>query len=169
MTKIQSRYEYDLYMNQLIKKYISFVYYGCLGIKEIIMDKYTPRVENSIRNISFHYGLLIYLKEELVMLKNNKSFEYFTKIEEFLNLFLYFSEGLTKYALSQIEYLKKLIKELVSDKNCLKKYEVLALSVCSHIFQEIDRINEEDGNLNSENIRNHIRGLFQDIQYLASV
>jgi len=127
----------------------------------------SPHLEDAFRGISFHYGFLLYLKEELLILKN-KSFEYFTKIEEFVNLFLFFSEGLAKIAKYQLDYLKNIINKLLTDKSCLKKYETLAISLCSHIFDEIDKMCELNKDFHPENIKNHIRSLFQEIQYMVS-
>jgi hypothetical protein len=48
------------------------------GIKELIMNENSPSDEQIIKEISFNFGLLLYLKEELSMLKN-KSYEYFVR------------------------------------------------------------------------------------------
>lgn len=48
------------------------------GIKELIMKENTPTDEQTIKEISFNFGLLLYLKEELSMLKN-KSYDYFVR------------------------------------------------------------------------------------------
>jgi len=48
------------------------------GIKELILSENSPTDEQIIKEISFNFGLLLYLKEELSMLKN-KSYEYFVR------------------------------------------------------------------------------------------
>ncbi len=77
MLKNQSNLPYEkLYINQLIKKYVGFIYYGCCGIKEL---HNINNFSDTIKEFSFKYGLLLYLREELSYLKN-KSYEYYVNI-----------------------------------------------------------------------------------------
>jgi hypothetical protein len=52
------------------------VYYGCTGLNEIINSDYSANVSELIKEFSFKYGLLLFLREELAFLKN-KTFEYY--------------------------------------------------------------------------------------------
>lgn len=66
-------------------KIISFIYLGCLGIKELkVLDR---RDLELIKTISFKYGMLVYLKEELSFFgQENK--QYLSKIEDVYNSFI---------------------------------------------------------------------------------
>ncbi len=70
--------EYKTYMSLLVKKYVGFIYYGCCGIKELHHNLVQNYDNDMIKEFSFKFGLLIYLREELAFLKN-KSFEYYVK------------------------------------------------------------------------------------------
>lgn len=64
------------FMNFLMKKYVGFIYYGCCGIKELHKAKLNTENNDSLKEFSFKYGLLLFLREELAFLKN-KTHEYY--------------------------------------------------------------------------------------------
>jgi hypothetical protein len=66
-------------MNLLVKKYVGFIYYGCCGIKELHQNLFLKENKDLMKEFSFKYGLLLYLREELAFLKN-KTFEYYVRI-----------------------------------------------------------------------------------------
>lgn len=66
-------------------KLISFIYLGCLGIKELMQFDHNDLM--LIMTISLKYGMLVYLKEELSFFgQENK--QYLSKIEDVYNSFL---------------------------------------------------------------------------------
>ena len=71
---------YDVqFMNLLVKKYVGFIYYGCCGIKELHQNFLIAENSDILKEFSFKYGLLLFLREELAFLKN-KTFEYYVNI-----------------------------------------------------------------------------------------
>jgi hypothetical protein len=71
--KENSNYE-NLYVKYIIQKYVGLMYYGCIGLKEIINSD--EKNIDLIKEFSFKYGLLIFLREELAFLKD-KTFEFY--------------------------------------------------------------------------------------------
>jgi hypothetical protein len=60
----------------IIQKYVGLMYYGCIGLKEIIEPDNAAHFADMLKEFSFKYGLLIFLREELAFLKN-KTFEFY--------------------------------------------------------------------------------------------
>lgn len=71
--------DYQNYINHIVKKYVGFIYYGCCGINEFHQSLLKNFQSDLIKEFSFKFGLLLYLKEELAFLKN-RSHEYFVRI-----------------------------------------------------------------------------------------
>ena len=65
-----------LYLNLLVKKYVGLIYYGCCGIKELHQNFTINENRDIIKEFSFKYGLLLFLREELAFLKD-KTYEYY--------------------------------------------------------------------------------------------
>jgi hypothetical protein len=72
-----SNYE-NQFLNLLVKKYVGLIYYGCCGIKEIKELKINHEI---LKEFSFKYGMLLFLREELAFIKN-KTFEYYVKFKK---------------------------------------------------------------------------------------
>ena len=51
------------------------------GIKELLLRENSHQINQILKEFSFNYGLLLYLKEELSMLKN-KTYEYFVRFNK---------------------------------------------------------------------------------------
>ena len=60
----------DEFFEKLVERFVGFIYYGCNALKEIyhLLDE---DIINTLQEIAFKYGLLIYLKEELESFKEN--------------------------------------------------------------------------------------------------
>jgi hypothetical protein len=77
---IKEMHNYEsLYVKYVIQKYVGLMYYGCIGLKEIIDNKSDTNFTELIKEFSFKYGLLIFLREELAFLKN-KTFEFYVTL-----------------------------------------------------------------------------------------
>lgn len=76
LNKISTSTYEKQFLNLLVKKYVGFIYYGCCGIKEI---KNSGENHENLKEFSFKYGLLLFLREELAFIKN-KTYEYYVKI-----------------------------------------------------------------------------------------
>ncbi len=73
-----SQVEYQSYINHLVKKYVGMIYYGCCGINEMHQNLVKNIDLNLIKEFSFKFGMLLYLKEELAYLKN-RTYEYYVR------------------------------------------------------------------------------------------
>jgi hypothetical protein len=62
-----------------MQKFVGLMYYGCEGLKEIVNGEADSNFSELMKEFSFKYGLLIFLREELAFLKN-KTFEYYVVI-----------------------------------------------------------------------------------------
>lgn len=72
----------------VIRKNIGFYYLGCLGLSELYNKKYFQANKELVKEFSFKYGILLYLREELAFLKD-KSTEYYVRLKN-LNIFSVF-------------------------------------------------------------------------------
>jgi hypothetical protein len=164
-------------MNLLIKKYIGFIHYGCCGLYELHSNNSSSGnnflINNNkiIKELSFKYGLLLYLREELDFLKN-KSCEYYTKIEDLYSTFLLYSENFANELLSEkkSEIIKLRIKDCISNSKYIEKYKYVALNVSSDLIQTIDNLKlSADYNNQSgvEDMKNYIRMICKDVENLA--
>ena len=59
-----------------VRKNIGFYYLGCLGLAEIYNKNFFLINKELIKEFTFKYGLLLYVREELAFL-NDKSMEYY--------------------------------------------------------------------------------------------
>jgi hypothetical protein len=60
----------------VVRKNIGFYYLGCLGLSELYNKKFFNANKDLIKEFTFKYGILLYLREELAFLKD-KSMEYY--------------------------------------------------------------------------------------------
>lgn len=62
-----------------VRKNIGFYYLGCLGLSELYNKKFFGNNKEIIKEFTFKYGLLLYVREELAFLKD-KSMEYYVRL-----------------------------------------------------------------------------------------
>lgn len=67
---------YAKLFDYVIRKNIGFYYLGCLGICELYNKKFFIANKDLVKEFTFKYGILLYLREELAFLKD-KSKEYY--------------------------------------------------------------------------------------------
>jgi len=159
----------------LVKKYIGYIYYGCCGISELHMSKNNllKNNPNILKGFSFRYGLLLYLREELAFLKN-KSFEYYTKIDDLFSVFLLFSETCGKDLFNRgPEFINLKINSYLSTKEYLDKYKFLAVNVSSEIIEIIEHLKNfivnDEGLENFNNMKLHIMLICKEVENLSTI
>jgi len=64
-----------------VRKNIGFYYLGCLGLCELYNKKIFTSNKDLIKEFTFKYGVLLYLREELAFIKD-KSMEYYVKFKK---------------------------------------------------------------------------------------
>lgn len=69
-------------VSKLSKKFISFIYFGCLGIKEFYDLSKIKKIE--LIEFSIKYGFLVFLREDISKIKL-KNFQYLCSIEDFFS------------------------------------------------------------------------------------
>jgi hypothetical protein len=133
-----------------------------------------------IKEFSFKYGLLLYLREELAFLKN-RSFEYYSKVDDLVSVFLFFSESLNfknDFLKNQIsnsaENIKNTIYTFIQNKTYLYKYKYFALNLCADLLEIIDKlvINSCNGEINSksvEEMKNYLKAICLDVENLTKI
>lgn len=73
----------------MVNKFVAYIYFGCLGIREIFNISDPSQVE-LIREFSLKYGMLIYLKEELTFLKKQNS-QFVSTAEDIYQTFIFYA------------------------------------------------------------------------------
>lgn len=71
---------YTKLFDYMVRKNIGFYYLGCLGICELYNKKFFIANKDLVKEFTFKYGVLLYLREELAFLKD-KSMEYYVRIK----------------------------------------------------------------------------------------
>lgn len=148
-------------IQQMVNKFIGFIFLGCCGLKEIqLSSSNSPLIENILDEFSFKYAMLVYLKEELAFIKN-KSYEYYSKAEELLTVSL-FSENS-----------KQNIDLLVENQDFLDKYKYVALNLCSELYDLVDNLplanNKKVDNVKENTMKNFIKTIYAEIEDLSKI
>merc|ERR1711957_1139379 len=117
---------------------------------ELYNKKFFLKNKELIKEFSFKYGLLLYVREELAFLKD-KSMEYYAKKEDLLHSIFIFSEKLMNeicFDNSQ-NYLKNL-NALMSESNSLYKYKYFAISLCQDLFSLVENLTNSNEDFDYE-------------------
>jgi hypothetical protein len=69
---------YSKLFDYIVRKNIGFYYLGCLGLCELYNKKYFIANKDMVKEFTFKYGVLLYIREELAFLKD-KSMEYYVR------------------------------------------------------------------------------------------
>jgi hypothetical protein len=67
---------YSKLLDYVVRKNIGCYYLGCLGLCELYNKKFFSANKDLVKEFTFKYGILLYLREELAFLKD-KSMEYY--------------------------------------------------------------------------------------------
>ena len=83
----------QMFVSKFGWKFVSFIYLGCLGIKELINIQNTTNQKEIIKEFTLKFGMLVYLKEELNFLKD-KNPEYVSSFEDTFHSFVVYTSKL---------------------------------------------------------------------------